>query len=99
MKDVIWRWDYGLCMPFCPYCDEPAYDEEQCFSCGRKYNYTESPVKNTRVEVGEYTIIQLTNKALYICKGDRIVMHASCAKKMTEDELKEFVKRFAEGRQ
>ena len=96
MKEVIWRWEYGLCMPFCPYCDGPAYEEDHCVFCLRKYKYTESPVKDTRVTVGEYTVIQLSNNALYVYKGERCVMHASSAKKMTEDELREMVAHYKE---
>lgn len=95
-QEVKWRWEYGLCLPFCPYCDNPAYEEDHCVFCHNKYNYTESPVQDTVVEVGDYTIIQLHNNAIYIYKGKQIVMHASSAKKMTEDELREFVKQFAE---
>ena len=98
MKEVKWRWEYGLCVPFCPYCDEPAYEEDHCVFCGKEYKYTESPVKDTtkKVTVGEYTIVQLSNNALYVYKGERCVMHASSAKKMTEDELKEMVAHYEE---
>lgn len=88
MQSVNWRWEFGLCVPFCPYCDELAYEHDSCVFCGRKYKYTESPAKDTRVVVGGYTVTQLSNNAVYVTKGDRIVMHASSAKKMTEEELK-----------
>lgn len=51
---------------------------------------------NQKVTVGEYTIVQLSNNALYVYKGERCVMHASSAKKMTEDELKEMVAHYEE---
>lgn len=48
-----------------------------------------------------YKIIQCTNNHIQIYKDDRIVYHASCNKKMTEDELKEqvdFLKAIREGK-
>lgn len=26
MKEIVWRCEYGVYVPFCPYCDEPAYE-------------------------------------------------------------------------
>jgi hypothetical protein len=91
MKQVKWQWDWGVYAPFCPYCNEPAYEKDHCVFCGKEYKWVKSKVKDTRVEVGEYTVIQLSNNALYMYKGEHCVMHASSAKKMTEDELREMV--------
>lgn len=48
-----------------------------------------------------YKIIQCTNNHIQIYKDNRIVYHASCRKKMTEEELKEqvdFLKAIREGK-
>lgn len=44
----------------------------------------------TSVTVGAYTVIQSSNHHIHIYKDGRMVMHASCAKKMTEEELKAY---------
>ena len=38
-----------------------------------------------------YTIVQCTNNHIQIYYDGRLVFHASCTKKMTEDELKGYV--------
>lgn len=57
--------------------------------------------KPTVVDHEGYKIVQCTNNHIQIYKDDRIVYHASCRKKMTEDELKEqveFLKAIREGK-
>ena len=91
MKKVKWKWDMGVYVPLCPYCNEPAYEEDHCVFCGKKYEWVEGKHKPTVVEHNGYTIIQCTNNHIQIYKDGRIVMHASCTKKMTEEELKQQV--------
>ena len=90
-QKVNWRWDWGVYVPFCPYCDEPAYEQDHCVFCNREYEWVEGKHKATIVNVGEYTVVQCTNNHIHIYKDGRMVMHASCTKKKTEDELKEMV--------
>lgn len=91
MKKVKWRWEYGVYVPFCPYCNEPAYEQGYCVFCNNHYEWVEGKHKPTIVTVGEYTVVQGTGKHIHIYKGEEMVFHASCTKKKTEDELKEFV--------
>ena len=91
MKKVKWTWDFGVYVPLCPYCNELAYEQDHCVFCGKKYEWVEGKHKPTVVEHNGYTIIQCTNNHIQIYKDGRIVMHASCTKKMTEDELREQV--------
>ena len=91
IKEIQWHWEYGLYLPTCPYCNEPAYEKDRCVFCEKEYKWVESEIKDTVVTVGDYTVVQLSNNAIYVLKGEAIAMHASCAKKMTEDELKEMV--------
>ena len=91
-KAVEWRWDYGVYLSFCPYCDSPTYDEkERCPFCGKEYEWTEPKYKDTQVQVGEFTVIQATNNHISIYKNGQWVCHMSCTKKMTEEELKGMV--------
>ena len=39
MKKVNWKWDYGVYVPFCPYCDEPAYEKDHCCFCNKPYEW------------------------------------------------------------
>ena len=65
IKPVIWKWDYGVYVPFCPYCGEPAYEKDRCFSCGKPYEWTDGEIEPTTVSRGEYTAIQATNNHIY----------------------------------
>ena len=91
-KKVKWRWDMGVYVPFCPYCDEFAYEKDRCAFCGEEYKWVESKHKDTIVTEGDYTIVQTTNNHIQMYKGERLVYHAACTEKQTEDELKGFVK-------
>lgn len=94
LKKVIWRWDYGVYMPFCPYCDEPIYEAGTCVFCHKPHKWREGKYKDTVVEVGEYTVVQSTSKDIYIYKGEEWVLHASCTTKMSEEELRKFVENY-----
>lgn len=96
MKKVNWRCDWGVYIPFCPYCDEPAYEEGHCVFCQRKYKWVEGKYKPLIVEFEGYKAVQATNNHISVYDADgHMVMHSSCNRKYTEDELKthiEFVK-------
>ena len=94
IKEVVWRWEYGVYVPFCPYCDEPAYYEDHCFACNRQYKYVEGEHKPTKVSKGEWTAIQATNNHASIYKNGRMVMHSECNEKKTEEQLLAMVDRF-----
>lgn len=92
VKKVIWRWDYGVYMPFCPNCDDILYvPEKACRSCKQAIEWTEPKYKETVVEIDEYTVVQATNNHISIYENGKFVFHASCRKKMTETELKDMV--------
>lgn len=42
-----------------------------------------------KIEYLGYTISQASNNHIMICKDNEMVMHISCSKELTEDELKE----------
>ena len=92
MKKVKWRWDWGVYVPLCPHCDEPAYEKDHCVFCGKPYKWVEGKYKDTIVEQGEYTVIQATNNHISVYKNGKFVMHINCHKKMTEKELLEQIK-------
>ena len=87
VKKIKWRVDLGVYMPFCPHCGEPAYEHDKCAFCGKEYEWVEGKHHGTEVAVGDYTVYQATNNHITICKGDQMVMHINCRKKMTEEEL------------
>ena len=88
IKRIVWRREFGGEYPFCPYCNEYACEQDHCVFCGKKYEWVEGSAKPTVVEHNGYTIFQCTNNDIQIYKDNRIVLYASCAKKMTEEELK-----------
>ena len=90
-KTINWRWDMGVYVPFCPYCDELAYEHDKCAFCGKEYEWIDGDYKPTEVVVGEYVVCQSTSKDIYLYKGEDFVMHCSCTKELTEEELVEMV--------
>ena len=90
-KAIEWRWDMGVYMPFCPHCNEPAYERDSCIFCEKEYEWVDGEYQPTEVVVGEYTVCQSTSKDIYLYKGDDFVMHCSCTKELTEEELVEMV--------
>lgn len=91
MKKVKWRWDWGVYVPLCPYCNELVYEKDHCVFCEKEYKWVDKS-KDREVTVGEYTVIQTSNKHITILKGERIVMHLSCTKKLSKRKLKGYVK-------
>ena len=87
IKEVIWKWEYGVYVPFCPYCGEPAYERDICFDCCKEYKWVEGKYKPTEVHKGNYTAVQSTNNHVMIHCDGRMVMHSQCNKKKTEAEL------------
>lgn len=101
IKKVIWEseFDPNTKYPFCPYCKELAYEQDRCVFCGKPYEWVESEGEASVVAVGEYTIVQTSNCHVHLVKDGKIVMHAQCVKKLTEEELKkeiEFYERLQE---
>lgn len=94
MKKVKWDMEWGVSVPHCPYCNEWAYEKTYCVFCKKTYQWVDGDkeARSTVVEHNGYTVIQCTNNHIQIYKDGRIVMHASCTKKMPEEELKEQVK-------
>ena len=90
MKKVKWKWDYGVYVPFCPYCNELAYEKDHCSFCLRPYKWVDKS-KDRSVKVGEYTVVQTSSKSIYIYKDDRTVMHMSCTKRKSKRQLKKMV--------
>ena len=90
MKKVKWQWDWGVYAPFCPYCNEPAYEKDRCVFCNKEYKWVDKS-KDRKVTVGEYTVVQLSNNHITRVKDGRMVYHASCTKKKSDEELKEHI--------
>ena len=95
MKKVKWRYEYGMEMPFCPYCDEPIYYKGECSFCGKKHEWENSKQEETVVEDGDYVIVQTPNNHIHIMHCGRMIVHINCTKKMTEDELRGLVAKYA----
>lgn len=89
MEKVKWRWDYGVYVPFCPYCNEPAYEKHYCVFCEKEYEWVDKS-KDRVVTVDDYTIVQASNNHIQVYKGDILVLHASCTKKQSKRKLKQY---------
>ena len=96
MKKVAWldEGDGGK-YPFCPYCNEFAYEKKQCVFCGKPYRWWEPWRYKTRtVTVGDYTVGQASNNHVMIAKDGCMVYHASCNKRMSRRALRRLVEFF-----
>ena len=91
MKKVKWQWEYGVYGCFCPYCNEWAYEKDKCVFCGKPYIWVEPKYKETIIDVGEHRIVQCTNNHIHIYKNGEFVFHAQYTKKLTEQELKQYL--------
>lgn len=100
LKKVNWRKEYGAYAPFCPHCGEFAYEKSYCVFCGKLFKWVEpeSVPKPTVVEHKGFTIIQVADDHLLVYKNNRLAMHASCTKRLTEDELRKEVDKFIDNR-
>lgn len=99
IKDIIWVEEYGMIVPMCPSCREPAYEENECVFCHQKYRYTPKPkgYEDTIITIGDYTITQVYGSwGVYIEHKGRLLVHASCSGKMSEKELTEWLKQYAD---
>lgn len=90
MKKVKWQWDWGCYVPLCPYCGELAYQKDRCVFCEKEYKWSDKG-KERAVTVGEYTVVQTSNKDIHVYKNGRMVMHSSCTKRKSKRALKSFV--------
>lgn len=92
-KKVAWEKDYdGSKYPICPTCGELAYYFDKCCFCGQVFDQNDKKIaefnRTVQIERDGYTIVQAHNCHIHVYDADgRFVSHASCTKKMTEDEL------------
>ena len=94
IKKIAWQPEYGEGLyPFCPYCNEPAYEEDHCVFCNKAYKWEDSPIKDTVVRVDNITIAQTSGNGIYIHSEKGLIAHMSCTKRMTEEELRELAKK------
>jgi len=90
-KKIRWAWEYDCYVPFCPHCNEPAYYKTKCCFCGKRYQWVKGEYEDRVVIVGDYKVVQVTNNHIHIYKGKKMVYHASCTEKKTDEELREMV--------
>ena len=97
--EVNWYQDWGVMTPHCPRCDELAYEEDECVFCHQKLIYTPKPkgYEDLVVEYKNYRATQVHGSwGLYIEKDGKLLMHASCSRAFTKEELLEKLKFMAE---
>lgn len=91
---LVYRIEYDLCLPFCPFCNEPAYDDEYCVFCGAEFiKPTKEELEEVKKANHEYKVIY-KNVALiqvgcsvYQYKDNKLISHWSLDKPFTEEEL------------
>jgi hypothetical protein len=98
IKDVLWYLDCGVMVAHCPSCEELAYEENECVFCHQKYRYTPKPkgYEDTVITIGEWEICQVYGSwGVYITHNGKLIIHASCSQKLSEEKLKEWLENYA----
>ena len=95
MKKVKWQEEWGELFPVCPYCNEWAYEKTHCVFCKKLYEWDEPPnlPKPTIIEHEDYVVVQVPSNhiQIYDATDGRLVYHASCTEKLSNDELNKHV--------
>lgn len=52
IKQIEWRWESGWYEPCCPYCNEIAYEKDECFFCHKPYRWVEGEYGPVKFDVG-----------------------------------------------
>lgn len=93
-KKVAWETGYdGVRQdPICPNCHEYAYERDKCVFCGQLFDQDDEKMAEycnpTLIEKDGYTIVQTFNNHIHVYNADgRMVSHASCTRKFSDDEL------------
>ena len=91
---VIYITEYGLTLPYCPFCNEPAYDDEYCVFCGAEFiKPTKEEMDEVKKANHEYKVIYKNvvliqvGCSVYQYKDNKLISHWSLAKPFTEEEL------------
>ena len=95
---IAWEKDYdGVSQyPVCPNCHEYAYERDKCVFCGQLFVTKDEKMDEycrvTKAEKDGYTAVQTFNNHIQVYDAEgRFVSHASCTKKMTEEELARYL--------
>lgn len=108
-KEVVWRYEYGMLLPFCPVCGGPAYEEESCVFCGQKFLWVETEEVKKQAEKQKELIVDyedihveqvIGSWGIYVSRkigaGYKMLAHLSCSREFTRDELINLAKQYAE---
>ena len=94
-KEIVYYWEYGMLMGFCPNCNDIPYDKEVCQLCGQKLIWKEKPKKyqDTVVKKDDYVITQVYGSwSVYVEKNGVLLSISQCTKKFTKKELLKFAR-------
>lgn len=95
-KKILWYEDYDIMLPWCPSCNEPAYEHDKCVFCGQPFIWVDKPkgYEDIVVSYKDYTATQVYGSwGVYIeKKNGTLCTHMSCARKMSKRELLNILK-------
>lgn len=91
---AIYITEDGLSLPYCPFCNEPAYDDEYCVFCGAEFiKPTKEEMDEVKKANHEYKVIYKNviliqvGCSVYQYRDNKFINHWSLAKPFTEEEL------------
>lgn len=98
-KEVKWCYDWGVLIPFCPYCDEPAYEKDKCVFCGKEYITTPKPIPDLEVYGDRFYAVMPSKTSIYIFEQvtGALVCHESVSGKWDKEKLEKHLKEIEKG--
>lgn len=92
---------YGIVLPWCPFCNEPAYESTHCVFCGAEFEKLTKEEKEEQkllnneltVTYGNVLVHQVSN-SVWVFRDNALLCHVSLAHPYTEDELIELAETY-----
>lgn len=97
VKNIVWKWDKDVFVPYCPHCDDLVYEKDHCVFCNQPYEWVDpkppcplsAPYGIAEVNSGEYKLrVSYPDfKRISLYKNNCPLRLLSCDKKMRKAEL------------
>lgn len=94
--------EWGITVPFCPFCNKYAYESTHCVFCGAEFEEpTKEDIEKMKKANNEITVeyknimIQQVATSLWLYEGGKLISHMALGNPMTEKELLDMAKGYA----
>lgn len=94
--------EYGITLPFCPFCHEPAYEKTHCVFCGAEFEELSKQELEKQKKTNHEITVKYKNITIhqvccgaYIFRDGKFISHASLTKPQNEKQLLQMAKHYA----